>query len=199
MLNTNSNITGLILAGGQGSRMGGTDKGLIVWRGKTLIEQTYSGLKAQVPNIVISANRNLSDYQKLGVPIVSDQHPVFDGPIAGICSAINYLNNKTTNGNSAALLVAPCDTPNIPTDLVARLYASLVEEKSDVSVVYDGQRLQNLHCLIRAGAWSNLLEFYAQGNLALRDWFKRVNTSRTDFRDKADAFKNLNRLEELDE
>ncbi|HAU69056.1 MAG: molybdenum cofactor guanylyltransferase MobA [Arenicella sp.] len=198
MLNTDSLITGLILAGGQGSRMGGKDKGLVLWHGRTLIEHTYCALTKQVPNIVISANRHLPDYRTFGVPIVSDEHPAFDGPIAGICSAINHLTKNLVNENPTALMVTPCDTPNIPCDLVARLYANLAEKRSDVSVAFDGERLQNLHCLIRAEAWQDLLEFYALGNLALRDWFKRVNTSKTDFSDKAGSFKNINHLEQLD-
>lgn len=193
---------GLILAGGQGARMGGQDKGWVVWREQALIKHVFDRLAPQVCEVLISANRNHVKYQQLA-QVISDSpgnkgEATYHGPLAGICAAMQFLQQRPADITAnTALLITPCDTPTLPSDLAIRLRDALANDSADVSVVFDGTRVQSLHCMISAGVWDKLLEFYAQGNLALRDWFTQVVTQQVDFSDCAERFENFNRLSDL--
>ncbi|MBK8285818.1 MAG: molybdenum cofactor guanylyltransferase [Ahniella sp.] len=121
------NITGCILAGGRGLRMGGADKGLIAWQGKPMAQHMLERLAPQVSSVLIIANRNLDRYQTLGVPVVSDASPGFLGPIAGIRRALAQCTRPY-------LVTTPCDTPEFPLDLVTRLHAALDGSDAEVAV-----------------------------------------------------------------
>ena len=107
-------ITGLVLAGGRGSRMGGVDKGLQNFNGMPLVLSTLMRLQPQVAHVMINANRNLSDYESFGVPVWPDVIPDFAGPLAGFLTALEHCETSW-------LVTVPCDTPLFPDDLVARL------------------------------------------------------------------------------
>ena len=122
-----SDITGLILAGGRGSRMGGVDKGLQVFQGAPMAMHTLMRLSPQVGHVLINANRNLAAYESFGVPVVVDSMPDFAGPLAGILAGLEQCQTPY-------LLTAPCDSPFVPTDLAARLGAALVEANARIAM-----------------------------------------------------------------
>lgn len=123
------NISCIILAGGQGKRMGGIDKGLQCYQDKRLIDHTIENIAPQVDDIVISANRNIEVYEKLGYQVVSDDNNNFNGPLAGIASSIPHCKHEW-------ILVIPCDMPALPDKLVSALlqhtnHSSLIIVNSD--------------------------------------------------------------------
>ena len=129
-------ITGLVLAGGRGSRMGGVDKGLQSFQGTTLAQHAFARLAPQVSSMMINANRNLAVYQDFGVPVWPDDPADFAGPLAGILAGLAHCS-------TAYLLTVPCDTPNFPLDLGARLAEGLIAADADIAVAYsrDGETL----------------------------------------------------------
>ena len=116
------NITGLVLAGGRGSRMGGVDKGLQNYRGMALALHALLRLQPQVGTVMINANRNLGAYEAMGVPVWPDAMPDYPGPLAGLLTGLERCETPY-------LVSVPCDTPNFPLDLVARLSAALVQRR----------------------------------------------------------------------
>ena len=126
-------ITAVILAGGQGRRMNGLDKGLVKLQGMPIFTYVFNILKKQVPHIAISANRNIAHYQKYHTPVVSDTLPDYPGPLAGMLAAMETLNSEW-------FLFCPCDTPNIPGDLFTRLWEAHNNSQALVFWVNDGQR-----------------------------------------------------------
>ena len=148
--------------------------------------------------IIISANRNVESYQRLGYPVIQDAvkgliQPKYSGPIAGILSAAQQV----TQSNVHYLTVLPCDTPDIPNNTIARLHAEIIKTNAEVAVVFDGHRTQNLHCLIDMSVIPRLLEFYTSGGRALHRWFDTMRVAPVDFSANADCFKNLNRPEDF--
>ena len=124
-------VTGVILAGGQGQRMGGVDKGLQIFRGKRLIDHVYERLAPQVGGIIISANQNHDAYKSFGVRVVSDAFGNFAGPLAGMHAVLSVSRRPY-------LASVPCDTPFLPEDLVGRLMARLEESGAELAVVRTG-------------------------------------------------------------
>ena len=172
--------------------MQGRDKGLELYKGKALIEWVIAAVQPQVSEIIISANRNLEQYAKLGFPIVVDE-PTLEarqGPIAGIYAALKSIKSA----GAATVLVTPCDTPILPHDYVAKLANALASPAVDIAVVHDGKRRQNLHCLIKCSELSSLSEFYANGGRAMHRWLSERSSQDVDFSEQATAFKNFNSL-----
>lgn len=184
------NITGVILAGGQGSRLGHQDKGLVQLAGCPLIEHVIDNLSPQVATLLISANRNLDRYQDYHYPVITDQSDEFQGPLAGIASALHYTKTPY-------LLTAPCDSPNPPADIAQRLCSVLLENDADLAVADDGQRIHPVFCLMKASVEPSLQKQLAQGERKIDLWFSKIKTVTCDFSDQAEAFKNINTLEEL--
>jgi molybdopterin-guanine dinucleotide biosynthesis protein A len=183
-------LTGLILAGGAGRRAGGRDKGLVVSNGKPLVEHVYERLAPQVGDIIISCNRNISHYKALSTTTVTDSRAGYQGPLAGIEAALPHIRTDL-------FIVVPCDSPQLPTDLVARLAKPFMEaggEKLDVSFAHDGKRAQYLSAAIRRRCLPALSQFLDQGHRAVRDWYQSMATVSVDFSDQCDAFSNLNEL-----
>ena len=194
MVSRSNQILGLILAGGQGSRMGGIDKGMIEHQGQPLIEHVLKRLKPQCAEIVISANRNLVEYHKLNLKVLPDESSnTYDGPLAGICSSITHA--KTTDYD--LLLVSSCDTPKLPAELGQRLLLAILEQEGSSAVAYDGSHQQNLHCLIARSEWPSLIEFFRKGGRALYQWHKQQGSIQVDFSDYARGFKNINHFNDL--
>ena len=185
--------TALILAGGAGQRFGGLDKGLERYEGKPLIEHVIGALEPQVDQLIISANRNQKIYQRYAVELINDEEQTFQGPMAGIYSAL--VSGACVNTN--ALLVATCDSPQLPADYVAALVNKLQSTNKSIAVVHDGVRRQNLHCLIKHDAWDSLLDFYSEGHRAMHRWFETIGVSEVDFSTQADCFKNINSPDQL--
>ena len=137
-----SYITGLVLAGGLGRRMGGVDKGLQLLDGRRLVERVIERLAPQVDTLVVNANRNLDAYAGLGYPVVADRIEGFAGPLAGIHAGL-------TACATPLLATAPCDAPFLPADLVARLRAALESQPSHIAVARTVDGLQPTFALMR--------------------------------------------------
>ena len=192
-METQHGVTGLILAGGAGRRVGGRDKGLIPWRGKPLVEHVILALEnqvAKVDTLIISCNRNLDEYQKYNTQLVSDEREGFQGPLAGIEAATPHVNTEF-------LLLAACDMPLLPADLVARLRRPLIKHPgaADISFVHDGEREQYLCALLRSTCLQGLNAYLAEGQRAVRRWYARHPCVAVDFSDCPGAFRNYNHID----
>ncbi|MBB5017531.1 molybdopterin-guanine dinucleotide biosynthesis protein A [Chitinivorax tropicus] len=179
----------LILAGGQGSRMGGIDKGLVRLVGKPLIEWVIEALRQQVGDVLISANRSVDQYATLGYPVLQDAMPGFPGPLAGVMAG---LGGMTTD----ELLVVPCDVPLLPRDLVFRM-RPLLTPQTDLVVAADPERIHPAIFLCRAQVKAALAAYLAQGGRSVRGWQATLNTVTCPFED-ASAFSNLNNMADLE-
>ncbi len=181
---TRAEITGLVLAGGRGTRMGGLDKGLVELDGKPLVAHVLARLAPQVGALLISANRNLDRYAALGAPVVTDlpEHGPFAGPLAGIRAALAALRTPW-------LAVVACDTPNLPLDLVERLAAGL--DGARASVAAAGGRTHALCCLLHSTLRASLDAALARGERRVAAWLAGVGARAVEFAD-AGAFANFN-------
>ncbi|MEO7031073.1 MAG: molybdenum cofactor guanylyltransferase MobA [Herbaspirillum sp.] len=186
-------ITGLILAGGSGSRMDNLDKGLQVLRGVPLVTQVMRRLQPQVGNLMISANRNLTSYESLGLAVWPDQLNGFAGPLAGLQTGLSHCTTPY-------LISVPCDSPFLPLDLVLRLFTSLTEQGAELAVAATGiETKQDLHpvfCLMKNTLLENLTTFLESGQRKVSVWHRSLNMVQVHFEDEA-AFHNLNTLAEL--
>ncbi|MDC0949100.1 molybdenum cofactor guanylyltransferase, partial [Gammaproteobacteria bacterium] len=141
MIDSGTAVTGVILAGGAGRRMGGVDKGLVEWRGLPLVEHIIPRAQSQVETVVISANRNVERYRDYGLPVVSDRWADFQGPLAGFQAALAVAETPW-------LATFPCDSPLVPLDLVLRLRLAAEREDVPIACVHDGDRRQPIFALI---------------------------------------------------
>jgi molybdopterin-guanine dinucleotide biosynthesis protein A len=186
-------ITGLILAGGRGSRMGGVDKGLQNHLGLPLAMQALLRLQPQVGAVMVNANRNLGAYESMGVPVWPDALADYPGPLAGFLAGLERCETPY-------LVTVPCDTPNFPTDLVERLAAALVAEGAEIAMaatLEDGQvQVQPVFCLMAATLMESLVAFTQGGQRKIDRWTGQHRCATVVF-DDADAFFNANTLEEL--
>ncbi len=180
-------VTTVILAGGQGSRMGG-DKGLKELRGLPLIEWVIGVLLHQGTEIVISANDNIPAYADLGYPVISDALPGYAGPLAGVHAALQYAGNEW-------VVSVPCDTPYLPDDLIERLLAAAGESEAAVAVVRG--RRQPTIAVYRKSVLPRLSAYLAQGERRVGDWLVSLRAREAVFEDEA-AFVNINSAEELE-
>jgi molybdenum cofactor guanylyltransferase len=185
-----SSVTGLILAGGKGSRMGGVDKGLQSFRGKRLIDHVYERLAPQVGGIVINANQNQDLYHAFGVRVVSDAIGGYAGPLAGMHAGLSVSKRPF-------LASVPCDSPFLPEDLVARLHARIDETGAELAVAKTGEQPHPVFSLMRRGVLDHLTEFLKGGGRKIDAWYATLNVVEVVFDDEADAFSNINTLEEL--
>lgn len=188
-----SQITGLILAGGRGSRMGNVDKGLQLFRGAPMAMHVMLRLAAQVGPLMINANQNIGPYEGFGVPVWPDQMPDFAGPLAGLQTGLAHCETPY-------LATAPCDSPFLPDDLVARLYAGLEEWEADLAVAVTGEgaerRAQPVFCLMKNSLLPHLTAFLQDGGRKIDRWYATLNVIEVPFPDEA-AFRNINTVEEL--
>ena len=187
-------ITGLILAGGQGSRMGGSDKGLILFDNKPMIVHAIERLGPQLGSLVVNANRNADIYSGFDVPVVADasnpQHEAFAGPLAGVLAG---LRASTTDW----VLTVPCDSPAFPTDLVQRFIAAQAENGcADLFVARTPVQTHPVFMLIHRELTETLAAFLASGERKMGFWQKQNGAVFVDFPDEA-AFANLNTPDEL--
>jgi molybdopterin-guanine dinucleotide biosynthesis protein A len=197
----NTAITGLILAGGRGSRMGGTDKGLQNFHGLPLALQTLMRLQLQshpLQEVLINANRNLAAYESLGVPVWPDSIDGFAGPLAGFQTGLERCETPL-------LLTVPCDTPLFPLDLVERLLTALNAQDADMAMAAapeaDGTvRPQPVFCLIKTDLLESLVKFTQSGGRKIDAWTAQQRCAMVPFDlpgDSAQAFANANTLAEL--
>ncbi|MGV8992331.1 MAG: molybdenum cofactor guanylyltransferase MobA [Thiobacillus sp.] len=181
-------ITAVILAGGEGRRMGGVDKGLIAYRGRPLIEWTLAALEPQVGECVISANRNLAVYAAYSHRVLSDMLPDFPGPLAGVLAAFQSVTSEW-------LVVVPCDTPHVPADLVARLQDAAVQEKVPLAIAVDEARTHHTCFIVRTDQRDTLTAFLARGERAVRHWQAGLSSTTVCF--EAASLANFNTPDDL--
>ena len=178
-------ITAVILAGGRGSRMGGKDKGLVELNGTPLIEHVLSVVSPQVCQLVISANRNIEEYQRYGYPVASDTMADYQGPLAGFASAMAAAETDY-------IVTIPCDSPLLPDDLIQRLVQALNHEDAELAVTHDGERLQPVFALIRVSLLPSLLDFLQRGDRKIDLWYAQHKMAKADFSDIPETFLNVN-------
>lgn len=188
-----ADITGLILAGGRGSRMGHVDKGLQLFRGAPMALHVLMRLAPQVGSVMINANQNLAPYEAFGVSVWPDQMQDFPGPLAGVQTGLVYCETPY-------LVTAPCDSPFLPADLVERLAEGLVDGNTDlaVAVTGDGETKQAhpVFCLMKASLLPHLTLFLQNGGRKIDAWYESLAVAEVHFADEA-AFRNINTREEL--
>lgn len=181
----NTPVTGVILAGGMGRRMGGVDKGLLEWRGRPIIEWIIEALRPQVAGLLINANRNTERYAGYGYPVVSDSLPNHQGPLAGFAAVLAAAPTEW-------VATVPCDGPRLPGDLVARLGDGLRREQAEIAVAHDGERLQPVYALMPHRLLPDLEDFLAGGERKIDRWYAHHRMAAVDFSDCASCFANLN-------
>ena len=194
--------TAVILSGGAGTRFGGLDKGLEKYQGRPLIEHVIERVSQQAEDIILCVNPNHQQYQEYGYTIISDQqrdNNDYQGPMAGIRSVLQTFEDKQIAFLNHHLLISSCDTPNIPFDYARKLYSSMLSNNASSAVVFDGQRKQNLHCLIDSSAWQSLQAFYDEGGRAMHRWHKKNGSIEVDFSDQTASFSNINSPELLEQ
>ncbi|MHB8623725.1 MAG: molybdenum cofactor guanylyltransferase MobA [Sulfuricaulis sp.] len=182
-------ITGLVLAGGRAQRMGGIDKGLILLNGKPMVEHVITTLRAEIDNLLINANRNPERYNGFGYPVVPDILSGYLGPLAGMASGMQAAKTRF-------IVTVPCDSPLIPNNLVQCLYATLIREAADICTVHDGEHLHPVFALLRCELLPSLLEYLSAGQRKVDRWYAQHRLAVADFRDRPEAFLNINSLEE---
>ena len=178
-----NDVTGLILAGGQGRRMGGCDKGLARFAGRPLVAHVRDRLAERLAGVMINANRHLDQYAAFGDRVIPDLEGGYQGPLMGIYSGLWAAETPW-------VLVVPCDTPSLPMDLVPRLVAGLGEW--DIAVAHDGERLHPVVALLRTRLVDDLGKALAGGERKIDRWYARHAWGTVDFHDCPEAFANLN-------
>ena len=181
-------VTGIVLAGGKGTRMGGVDKGLQPLRGKPMVEWVLARFAPQVAEIIINANQNVPAYEKYGHRVVSDAIGGFAGPLAGLHAGLNAAKHPL-------VVTVPCDSPFLPSDLVGRLRASMTDH--DLAVAKTGDQAHPVFALMKRDVRGSLEAFLASGGRKIDAWYAALNVVEVPFDDEADAFRNINTLEEL--
>jgi len=186
-------ITGLVLAGGRGSRMGGVDKGLQNHLGLPLALHALLRLQPQVGAAMINTNRNLAAYESMGVPVWPDALPDYPGPLAGFLAGLEHCETPY-------LVTVPCDTPHFPADLVERLADGLEGENAELAMAAapeDGVlRTQPVFCLMKAGLMESLVRYIQSGQRKIDRWTGQHRCAVVAFDDGA-AFFNANTPDEL--
>src|SRR5262245_47348515 len=181
-------VSGIVLAGGRGSRMGGVDKGLQPLRGRPMVEWVLERLKPQVAEIIINANQNIPAYEKYGHRVAPDEIAGFAGPLAGLHAGLKLAAHPL-------VITAPCDSPFLPTDLVSRLRASLGDR--DLAVAKTGEQPHPVFALMKRQVRESLEAFLATGGRKIDAWYAALKVVEVSFDDEADAFRNINTIEEL--
>jgi molybdopterin-guanine dinucleotide biosynthesis protein A len=183
-------VTGLILAGGKGSRMGGVDKGLQAFRGKRLVDHVYERFAPQVGGVVINANQNHEEYKTFGVRVVSDAIGGYAGPLAGLHAGLSVSKRPF-------LASVPCDSPFLPADLIERLYRRIDESGAELAVAKTGDQPHPVFSLMRRGVLDHLADFLKGGGRKIDVWYATLNVVEVAFDDEPEAFSNINTREEL--
>lgn len=195
-----ASITGLVLAGGRGQRMGGVDKGLQMLRGQPLAAHVLARLAPQTSALLISSNRNAETYAALGAPwharVLADTLPDFPGPLAGLLAGLRAARGDW-------LLSAPCDSPWLPVDLAAQLSAATLAQNTDIvtATTTNATGEVSLHpvfALVRTSLADDLAAFLGAGERKVRAWYARHKAAEVAFADER-AFYNINSLQELAE
>ena len=183
-------ITAVILAGGRSSRFGGKDKGLIKYGQRSIIEYIIDAIQNQVADVIINANRNMRAYATFGHLVVSDELTDYQGPLAGFSVGMKQAN-------TAYILTLLCDGPIISSNYVAHMADTMMDNKVDLVVAHDGERLQPVHTLLAASLLASLNRFLETGERKIDRWFAQHRYALADFSDAPGIFRNINTQEDL--
>jgi molybdopterin-guanine dinucleotide biosynthesis protein A len=183
-------VTGVILAGGLGRRMGGVDKGLKVLRGRPMVAWVIERFARQVDEILINANQNLETYAALGYRVIPDTITGFAGPLAGLHRGLSEARHEL-------VATAPCDSPFLPTDLIQRLRGALDATGSVIAVAKTGDQPHPVFCLCRKSVLPGLTQFLEGGGRKIDAWYAQLKVIEVPFDDNPGAFSNVNTEAEL--
>ncbi|MCC7112798.1 MAG: molybdenum cofactor guanylyltransferase [Burkholderiales bacterium] len=183
-------VTGVVLAGGLGRRMGHVDKGLLDFRGRPMVAHVLERLAPQVGAVLVNANQNADRYAAFGHPLAPDRVGGFAGPLAGLHAGL-------CTASTPYVATVPCDSPFLPRDLVARLAASLEAANADLAVARPYDQPHPVFALVRASVLPHLERFLAGGGRKIDAWYASLAVAEAAFDDEADAFRNLNPRDEL--
>lgn len=183
-------ITGLILAGGRGSRMGSVDKGLQFFKAKPMVAHVLDRFAPQVDEILINANRSIDEYTTFGHRVIPDAIDGFAGPLAG-------LHIGMTHATHPLVATVPCDSPFLPLDLIARLTAAMRQSDADLAVAKTFDQPHPVFCLVKTSLAPHLHAFLESGQRKIDKWYATLNVVEVAFDDQEAAFSNINTVEEL--
>lgn len=186
---TKQDITGVILAGGRGRRLGGVDKGLVRLHGQPLVEYVIDALQPQVGGLLISANRNRDTYASYGYPVIADITGDHDGPLAGMLSAMR-------RADTPYIVTVPCDVPTPPADLVERLVGAMNTMRREACIASCAGQVQPVFALMRITLADRLQEYLVAGGRGVEIWMRQQQATIVDFPEH-DAFVNINTEEDL--
>jgi molybdopterin-guanine dinucleotide biosynthesis protein A len=183
-------ITGVILAGGRGQRMGGVDKGLQRLRDKPLVQWVIERLAPQVDQLLINANQNIATYASYGYRVIPDRIEGYAGPLAGLHRALSEAAHPW-------VATAPCDSPFLPQDLVSRLLHKALERGAELAVAKTGDQPHPVFCVCRTSVLPGLTSFLQAGGRKIDAWYAAMRTVEVPFDDVPQAFSNINTQDEL--
>ncbi len=190
---SSTDITAVVIAGGKGSRLGGLDKGLMLYNDQPFVATIITRIQAQVANIAINANRNQAHYAQYNHPVFgdmlsdmsSDLPNDYQGPLAGFVSAMQQVRTPY-------IITVPCDAPCLPHDLVSRLCHAQHKQQTEIAIVHDGEHSQFLHALLPVSLQGDLLNFLQDGKRSVGQWYQQHSVALVDFSDQPHAFMNIN-------
>jgi len=184
-------VSGLVLAGGLGRRMGGVDKGLQLLDGRPMVAHVIERFAPQVDELLINANQNIDRYAAFGHRVIADAIDGFAGPLAGLERGLALAAHPL-------VATVPCDSPFLPADLIERLRAALDAEGAELAAARTGEQPHPVFCLCRRELHANLAAYLAGGGRKIDRWYSALRVVEVDFSDQAAAFDNINTREELD-
>ncbi|MGJ0483377.1 MAG: molybdenum cofactor guanylyltransferase MobA [Methylomicrobium sp.] len=189
-MNKQTTVAGVILAGGLARRMNNQDKGLILYHGRPLVCYAIDALAGAMSEIIINANRNIEQYGQFGHPVVPDQTASFDGPLAGILTAMLHTDAEV-------LIVLPCDSPLIRTEHILKLLAARAECDADIASAHDGERLHPVFLALKTRLKDSLQEYLSRGERKIDRWLEQHKLVLADFSATPEIFTNINTMTEL--
>ena len=189
-MNSQTKVAGVILAGGRARRMNNRDKGLVKFKGRPMVSYALAALAPVVDYVIINANRNIGQYRQFGCTVISDQTDSFDGPLAGVLSAMMHTD-------ADVLIVMPCDSPLSKTRQLQKLLLTRAEKNTDVAVAFDGIRLPPVFFAIKAALKTSLQDYLASGQRKVATWLMQQNMVQADFSNEPEIFSNINTMDEL--
>ncbi len=189
-MDVQTKVTGVILAGGRARRMNDRDKGLINFKGKPMVSYAIAAISPISDQTIINANRNIEEYEKFGLPVISDQTDNFDGPLAGLLSSMSYAK-------TGILLAMPCDTPLVITPHLQKLLAVKAQNNADIAVAFDGQRYHPVLLALNINLKPSLAAYLTSGERKVENWLTLHHTVKADFSAEPEVFTNINTVAEL--
>lgn len=189
-MNSQKKVAGVILAGGRARRMNNQDKGLVHFKGRPMISYALAALTSVVDCVFINANRSIDQYRQFGYPVISDQTDSFDGPLAGVLTAMIHAD-------ADILVVIPCDSPLIKAVHLQKLLLTRAENNADVAVAFDGTSLHPVFFAIKTTLQASLQDYLASGQRKVAGWLVQQNLVQVDFSDEPEIFININTIAEL--